>query len=445
MIRAAFATIALAIGIIVGVFTFDGAPSTPTGYPSVPSLDGWDIQVHDRDAAQHPGVIAGMMAQHGVDCSAPPATHDTGTSVSNAVFQCANHIMTAINSDSYGVVYLTPPQMVDFSTQGVVSFDLSTEKHSHRDWWDVTVSPFMDSQALPLQSDLSQGVDLQAQNRNSIVVTTDNLDGAPHAVRVTNGFAENVAGPYIPANSGIAAGTNQAATRQPFKLTLSKTHIRFERLASATGEAIVFVDADIPALTWTQGVIQLGHHSYVPTKCDPSVPCSPGTWHWDNVVASPGIPFYIQRVAQQNTGGFLTTQPAPAGAFLRFSAICRPVIDGVMPPKMTDTGHPEHFSSYLVPIAQGSTSHTVGFVGDDWYDVGQGCLAKDISVFAQDGSIPSPTASPSATPTPSPSPSPSPTASPTPTPTPSTYRCQVRNANGTYSNVWVKVGGGQCP
>lgn len=366
--------------------TFDGAPSAPLSYSSGSFLDGWDVQVHDRDAQDHPGTTANMSAEHGADCSAPPASHSTGTAVSAHVFQCANHIMTAMNGPDYGVIYLTPPEMVDFAAGGTVSWDMSTEKDSVRDWWDVTISPFLDSQALPLRSDLSDGVDLQGPNRNAIVVKTDNGEGNPNLDVVTNGNVASYGPPgwagHFP-GEGVAAGTNQAMTRQSFRITLTRTHVRFERLASATAPALVFIDQNIPQLNWTQGVIQFGHHSYNPTKDNAGVPA---TWHWDNIAANPSVPFFIEREQDWTRGGTVTTSPAPANSYLRFSAICRPVVDGALPAKMTDSGHPEHFASYLVPAAQGSTSHQLSFQSDSGFS--GPCLAKDISLFSLTGTVP---------------------------------------------------------
>ena len=40
-----------------------------------------------------------------------------------AVFQCRNHVMTAINASGYGVIYLTPNHLVDLSLErSVISF-----------------------------------------------------------------------------------------------------------------------------------------------------------------------------------------------------------------------------------------------------------------------------------------------------------------------------------
>lgn len=436
---AGFALLVAAVGLTVGSasspFTFDGAPATPAAMPSV--LDGWDVQVHDRDSAEHPGTTGSMVAMHGADCAAPPATHQTSGSTSDAVFQCANHIMTATDSDTtgYSVIYLTPPEMVDFANGGSVSFDLSTLKTSQRDWWDVTVSPFLDAQALPLLSGLSQGVDLQNPNKNSVVITTDTGTGYPHLVVVTNGNDVGYPTDYTPANADIVAGTNQAATRQPFRLTLTQTHVKFERLATATGAAEVFVDQDIPALSWSQGVVQFGHHSYTPTKDGAG---TANTWHWDNIAMSPSVPFYIGGFTSKWTqGGTITANaPVPANSYLRFSAICRPVIDGVPATKMTDSGQPAHFSSYMVPVTQGASSWYISFAQDGYYPYGGlHCLAKDYSIFSLNFAGPTPTPTntsvpPTATNTPIP-----PTATNTPPPPTATNTPAPATATPTATPV----------
>lgn len=436
---------------------FTSSPPAPLSYQSGHFLDGFDVQVHDRAMNRDENVLGPMQAGHGADCSPPPATHAIGSDRASAVFQCKDHFMTALNGENYGVVYLTPPAMVDFSTQGTITFEVSTEDTSPRDWWDITVSPFADSQALPLLSALSQGVDLQGPNRNAVVITTDNGEGAPHAIIVRNGADAGL--PYTGALPGtsVAAGTNQAATRQTFSLTITPTHVRFERLASSTAPQLTYVDASIAALGWTQGVVQWGHHSYVPTKCDNG--CSANTYHWDNFTIDPFVSLGIAPVSPKYVDGptTLTHAAASAGAYLRFSAICTPIIDGAAGVKMTSVAR-DHFASYLVPIAEGSSTHTLSFRADDWYS--GPCAFKDGSVFSQ-GGAPSPTStgtvtptvtaspSPSVTPTASPSPSPSASPTPFPTPTPDTrrYRCQVQARPGApWQTVWSGSPAGRvCP
>lgn len=432
--------------------TFDGTPPAPLSYQGNPAFAGWDIQVHERSMAYIAGgdglgdAIHPLSAQHGPDCSGPPATHNTGTSRGAAVFQCNNHLMTALNGEEYGVIYLMPDRMADFSAgPAIIEWEMSTERMSVRDWPDITISPFMEAQALPLDPMLP---DLHGFNRNSINVTMGNVDAVPTLVVVRNGVDYTYGFPEVvgaPLAAGIPASVNQSATRQPVRLTIyppqgGQTRVRFERLASATAPAVVHFDLTTPALTWTRGVVQWGHHSYSPDKDGAGVPA---TWHWDNFNITPSVPFYLDyRGGYRASSGTVTTAPAPASAYLRFAAICRVSVDGVLAQKMVDNGHPEHSASYLVPVAQGSTSHAIAFSQDPGYS--GACNAKDFSVVAETGGVPStPTASPTptgtATPTPTASPTPSATPSPSPTPTPSASptpspapcRVQVRNASNT--------------
>lgn len=406
---------------------FDINPSSPQPFTQV-GQNNWDVQVHSRNNDTW-FELETVNAQHAHDCSAPPASHPN-SSYEGSVFSCRNHLMTALNTSGYGAIYLTPNHMIDFSDgPAVLKFDLSTEKMSGRDWWDVSVSPFMDAQALPLLSDLSQGVDLQDPNKNSVVITTDNGEGGPNLKVVRNGSLEDYDGVQgwfnIPANESIASGTNQAATRQPFQLTISKTHIKFERLASPTGEHVVFVDTDIPELSWSEGVVQFGHHSYTPTKDNAG---NPATWHWDAVGISPAIPFSMIKADKRFTQGGTVNfnAPAPENAYLRFSGICAVRVDGVTAAKQTDSDHPEHMSSYFVPIQKGKKSVDISFADDSWYTTGFGCIAKDFAIWSKEPSVGSqdPTATaipnePTATPTQKPTePTLTPTKTPTNTPTP---------------------------
>ena len=67
-----------------------------------------------------------------------------------------------------------------------------------------------------------------------------------------------------------------------------------------------------------------------------------------------------------------------------------------------------------------------------------------IAINTLSGPAPTPTNTPLPTSTPTMTPPPAP-ATPTATVTPRTYRCQVRNANGSWTTVWSRPGGGACP
>ena len=88
--------------------------------------------------------------------------------------------------------------------------------------------------------------------------------------------------------------------RDTFELDISKNHIRF----GMPQYNFWWVDADIPTLDWSQGVVQLGHHSYNPEKdCNYDGTCGPNTWHWDNVSITPAVPFTILRADQRYLNG----------------------------------------------------------------------------------------------------------------------------------------------
>lgn len=409
--------------------TFDGFPSTPTAWSS----PRWDVQVHERGMMKRdPGEQHAMDAQHGSDCGAPPATHHISTSA-ESVFNCRDHVMTALNGDEYGVIYITPNHMLNWQNgEAVLQFDLSTEKMSVRDWPDILITPWSDQQALPLLSDLSEGVDLQGPSNNTISISFATGEGAPHLTIVRNGSRQTYTS-FTPIGSGITAGTNQSATRQPFRVTISSNRLKFERLASATGQAVVWFDVALsPALAYQQGIVQLGHHSYTPFKDNAGVAA---TWHWDNVSLNPATPFTMLDVNPRFKNGpastTLTFPAVPTGSFLRFSAIGKPVVNGVGRNPVTYQGQPEHWSSYNVPIPQGATSATISMTTHDWYDCGFGCMAKDFKIWSPTvtGTIPTstpvvatstPTPLPTtivASPTPTRTPTPTPTRTPTPTPT----------------------------
>jgi hypothetical protein len=367
--------------------TFDGAPAAPApmaGLPGGAALSNFDVQVHSRDTNTW-SQLESMQAQHGPDCSAPPATHSTN-SYEGAVFQCKDHVMTAITADGYGVIYLTPNQLIDISAGGTVSFEISTERMSTRDWWDIWITPYADNLALPFEGD----VDLAGSPRNAVHIGINNAEGAPILTTYVNGSGSQQT-PFYPSTlEGIVAGTNQAAVRQTMKLTLSPTRVKFERLASTTATALVFFDRTIPALSWSQGVVQFGHHSYNPTKDGSGVPA---TWHWDNFTLTPAVPFTIIKADRRSVNSPTQTvtfaAPAPANAMLRFSAIGRVEVSFDGGPftlaqrqfASRNGNNPEHFSSYWTPMPAAARTVALRFTGDGWYSGGP-YWAKDFAIFA---------------------------------------------------------------
>lgn len=399
--------------------TFDGDSTSPRAWSS----PDWDIQYHHQQS-QYWDAPPGMQAQHGGDCSGPPNTHAVNT-WPGTVFQCKGHVMTALNAD-YGVIYLTPNRMADWSSgPAVIQWDMSTEDVDGRDWPDLVISPWDYNQATPLISTLSDGVDLQGPPRHAVHVGMDNGESAPLLGIVTNG-ANGIKTPVWstpPIQSGIDGSVNQAASRQTFRLTLTSTSAKLERLESATAPYVLFWDETFADIGYTQGVVQWGHHSYNPGKDGGN---GPQTWHWDNMSINPSVSFTLiksdQRYVQSESELVTFSAPAPANAFLRFAALGNVQVsfDGgayVSASRQWEAqNRPEGASSFWTPIPEGTQTVRFRFSDRSWYS--GPFIAKDFGIWsrgASSGSIPHlppATATPTATSTTQPAPA-------TPTSTPS--------------------------
>jgi hypothetical protein len=359
-------------------FTF-GMPASPT--PWRPTT--WDVTVHTRtlesDSADP------MDAQHGPDCSPPPATHPIPTA-QDAVFVCHDHVMTAINGGGYGAIVLMPDHMVDFASPATITWTVSTLRTSTRDWIDLWVTPFDEQLQAPLES---WPPDMQGPPKDAIHVRLDGseLGKTYWTALVYRDYAETDLPGTGAAPIEEVVGAS-ATIRSTFELDLSPTHLR----VGVPSKNVWYVDAPI-ALGWTRGVMQLGHHSYNPTKCD--FTCTPDTWHWGGVTISRATPFTLIRGAEETVSESADTEtfpsPAPANAYLRFLAISneshlRPSFDGGktwQAPRLAleNPKHhaDDHFASYLTPIPAGTKS--VKMQGDEWY--GGDWVAHDFSIIAQ--------------------------------------------------------------
>lgn len=358
--------------------SFDGAPAAPQPWSS----PAWDIAVHSRDVDTW-RALEPMEAMHGPDCGAPPATH-TVASYEGAVFQCRDHLMTAISAAGYGVIYLTPSQILDFSQgEAVIRWDMSTLRTSGRDWVDVWITPFAENLQLPLELE----VDLSGPPRNAVHIR---MDFGQNSFRATT-YREFVGTELEQASlQGYEAFlTPDARRRDTFEVRISRGHLA----VGMPGYQYWWVDTPMPELGWDSGVVQLGHHSYNPTK-DCGGPCAPNTWHWDNVQLSPARPFTLIKAAQryadaEQPGPIALGAPAPASAHLRFSGVGPELAvsfdegaswqPAVLQAQDTAFFKDEHFRSYWMPIPPGTRS--VQFRGSSWW--GGGWHIRDISVWAQ--------------------------------------------------------------
>ena len=396
--------------------TFTGSPSSPT--PWHPS--NWDVTVESRELNTMTSLSL-MHAGHGTDCSAPPATHDF-TAYEDAVFQCKDHVMTAIKGEGYAVIYLSPNQLVDFSAgESVVRFDVSTMRTSLRDFLDIWITPFDDN--VQLVGDIGV-VDLNGQPRNAVHVRQDQFNGNTiYRGNVVRNFDEQPVG----SNDGLGVEqilTPSETVRTTFELRLSRTHLKFGIPALNAW----WVDTNMADLGWTNGILQIGHHSYNPEK--DCTGCTANTWHWDNVSISPATPFTIlngsrRAVSAASPGPMTFAAPAPAGAHLRFTGIGRNLavsVDGgstwqaAQRQAYAQQLGEEHFSSYWTPVPAGTQSVLIR--GNDWF--AGAWIASNVGIWANTAptgavSTPAPTVAP--TPVRTVAPTVAPTTAPTVAPT----------------------------
>lgn len=407
------------------VETFDGLPNNPQPWSS----DDFNIMYHVRDAWYMDVPASGLTGQHGPGCSGPPDSHSI-TTIPGTIFQCNNHVMTTQPGSGYGVTYLTPNRMVDFSNGPArIEWEMSTEDSNQRDWPSLTIQPWDTQQAVHIMSGFAQGTDLQGRPKDALEVNFDGNTGGNNSISrlivTRDGTHEEYQVGSGTLRGGVTAA-NQAATRQTFRLTIERDHVRFERLASSTASAQVYYDRDITPLRFDQGIVQWGHHAYDPTKDSPIQ-----TWHWDSFSIEPSIPFTMIHADKrytmvENGPGELITfdSPAPANAYLRYVAVGTPYIsiDGgpyIAGTRQWEAGNdPAKASSYWQPIPEGTQQIRVRMGARGWYN--NELIFHDASIVSrgQVGPEPTTTSTPTATSTSTPTPTATPTATATPTPTP---------------------------
>ena len=359
-------------------FNWSGSPAAPQ--PWHPA--DWDVIVHSRDTSTW-DQLDPMEAQHGADCSPPPATHPI-TTYDDAVYICRGHMMTAINAGGYGVIYFAPNQMVDFgSGTASIKYSVSTLRSSPRDWQDIWITPFDDNLVLPLY----RFPDLQGPPRNAVhfqLVSDDTFNG--------NVF-RNFVNTDLPKSSGTPYDQvlKQSATqRGGFELDISRTHLRF----GMPGYNLWWIDTDVPDLGFSQAVVQLGHHSYNPTKAPNGLP---GTWHWSNFSISSAVAFTmlrgdLQSINADGRSEVCFSAAAPAGSHLRFAGVGsidvsfdhgRTFAPARMAAQIGPHGdgnlEPQLFASYWTPIPEGTSS--VVLRGTDWW--GGPWWVRDPAIWSQ--------------------------------------------------------------
>lgn len=370
--------------------TFDGKPTNPQ--PWNPA--NWDIVQTSRDPVSwaNPDPVDAHHAFHNCGDVAAGGSHQIRT-WAETVFKCNDHVMTSINgTPGYAAIYLSPPAMADFSNgASTVSFDVSTFVSSTRDWLDVLITPYADSMSYPFRSDLD--VDGSGLPYNAIHIEQSFGSDQWEIEIIRNGAVQTLGRLAIPYSR---IGGQSRVTRTPVRIQISPTSIT---MSYPTATPVASVTVNYARLSWTQGIVQFGHHSYVPLKdCSPTpqLICQANTWHWDNVRISPARPFYQWQATPERSGAPVTNsnvrrlqfgQAAPANARLFFSGNCGVQVRNSSTAawrNATVTGstpnrNVEHTQSYHVDVPAGATGIDYRFVANGWYGVGYGCsLANPI-------------------------------------------------------------------
>ena len=363
--------------------SFDIDPAAPASWQSAQ----WDVSVHVR-SRDHYYELEEVAADHGADCGPPPAVHMV-SAYEDVVYSCKNHMMTTLNATGYGAIYLTPNHLIDFSAgEAVLQFDMSTFRKTGRDWVDIWITPFEDHLQLPLDNWLP---DLQGLPREGIHVRMDlqRANSRFQAFLIENHEPIELTG-TPEAYLGYESFLDQDQRRRDqFELRLSSTHLTFGMPAYN----FYWYDEAIPMLAWDNAVVQLGHHSYNPSKdCEFDGSCGPNTWHWDNVIIEPAEPFLMIHAMERYTNaaesGVLTFEnPSPANAHLRFAGIGLDVElsfdNGITwaPARrqVQKENFEEHFSSYFTPMPAGVEEVLIR--ATDWW--GGPWHVRDASIWAQ--------------------------------------------------------------
>ena len=353
--------------------TFDGDPAHPTPFGSTADIT---VSVNSRDASTQDRLYP-MQGHHGPNCEPPFATHLV-RDYEDALYNCKNHMMTAISSGpvslgNYAVSMFSPNHLLDFSGgEATIRFDVSTHRASARDWFEVWITPYNDLVRIPVQKDRPS---MQGTPRNGVLVALKSFTriGAPDVKIVRNFGVTDIDGPveWVGYEQFL---TTSATDRSTFEIKISKNHIT----VGMPDENFYWVSEAIPGgLNFSKGIVQIGHNSYDVFHCDECA-SGPNTWHWDNISLQPAEPITALPASRRAVNGsgasYVTfTRGAPAGAELKFTGIgfdlevsynngasWLPVVEA-----HSREIHHWRYKNYSMPIPAGT--RRVDFRGDDPY------------------------------------------------------------------------------
>jgi hypothetical protein len=180
--------------------------------------------------------------------------------------------------------------------------------------------------------------------------------------------------------------TPSASRRDTFELRVSRTSLKFGMPAFNQW----WIDKTFADLGWDRAVLQLGHHSYNPSK--DCTNCGPNTWHWDNVSISGAVPFVMLKADQPylnpSTRRWVSFPgAAPAVSYLRFAGIGTDLqvsFDGGQnwqnaQQHAVEQAPEDHFRPYWTPVPTGTSR--VDFRGSGWY--GGDWMVRGASIWSQ--------------------------------------------------------------
>jgi hypothetical protein len=355
--------------------TFDGQPTNPEPWNN----RDWDVfqTTRDQRAWANPEPVDAHHAFQNCGDVAAGGSHIIRT-WPETVFKCNDHVMTSISGEpGYAAIYLSPPAMADFSGgSSTVSFDVSTFVASTRDWLDVLITPFADAMSYPFRSDLD--VDGSGLPRNAIHIE-QSFGSTQWEIEIIRDNVVQTVGTLTIPYAGF--GGQSKVTRTPVRIVVGRTSLTMSYPTVPGASRTV----SFPSLSWTQGIVQFGHHSYTPLK--DCTNCAANTWHWDNIRISPARLFYQWQATPERTGAPIHDsnprqlsfgKPAPSNAELVFSGNCGVQVRDTPTSAWRDTtiigtGRAEHTRSYRVTVPAGSVGLSFRFVDNGGFGPGFGC------------------------------------------------------------------------
>lgn len=306
-------------------------------------LDGWFTSPIVQGPKGWDNTLTPMTAQHGTDCAPPPASRSINGNLDGTVFQCANHLMTAMNPKSTGtansLTNLQPDHMLDLSSgDGVVKIDVSTKSPTPGSWWEIWFTPKADWLMHPSDHWLHMvGVPKRAMKVSINDFSNDKrlqVEGYDNyqmgAGQEVFGDTENWQGTSIAGRVSLddrSRDTYEVEFRDGRYVDIYITDRNTETRDFVRSVVIPqdFLGDDV--------VVQFMDANYEPdlngkVGCSSAADCpqrTPATWHWDNASISPATPYDIVKADKYVlNGGYVggnnlpqsvtLTEPAPAGA-----------------------------------------------------------------------------------------------------------------------------------